>query len=235
MKKYDHIYVNGDSYSARMTNQQVYSDFLRKRLQQFVINQAVIGSNNNRIFRTSIESLIKLRQASPDNEILAIIGISFVTRDEIWYEDNDQKILSKIPDLNHYPESKLITADFLLSDNMWSTAKAILLDLNINRQLTHFYTNLFMFVNTLKMYNIDYLIFSGANNENWGNAQWNYLKSLEMFKICGTDSNIIDLHKFSIPKFAETNNIATTSTGHLLEDGHEKFSQFLLDKLDFKN
>jgi len=232
MKKYDNVYINGDSYSAPTGKHLVYSDFIAQELNVPVINQSVPGSNNYRIFRTSVESLLSARQESPISNMLAIIGLSFVTRDEIWYEDSEQTLLNKIPDLDIYPYSKLLTSDFLLDNKGWSATRDIIVDLNINRQLTHFYTSLFMFVNTLENHNIDYIIFSAADNSDWRNADWNFLKSLEVFNQCNRNSNIIDLHTFNIRAFAKERNLTTTSTYHLFEDGHKEFGRFLLDKIN---
>ena len=48
---YDIIYINGDSYTAKINDQKVYSDFLQEiYTNSNVINAAIQGSNNTRIF-----------------------------------------------------------------------------------------------------------------------------------------------------------------------------------------
>lgn len=227
MKNYDLICINGDSYSAKSNNFKVYSEYISELTGIDVINTAVAGSSNQRIFRSSLETLLD----NPDKKILCLTGLSFVTRDEIWYEDQDSDILKRIPDLNSNPHTKLITADWVLPDLPWSDANDRLVDLNINRQLAHFYTSLFCYKETLRNLNIDYVIFSAADNSGWRNECIDYFDNLKMVQSIKADSRIFPIKDFSIRKWAQERSIDTSSTYHLLEDGHKIFADFLLQKI----
>jgi hypothetical protein len=229
MNKYDSIYINGDSYSAPIADQLVYGDYLKTSLDIEVVNRARRGSSNHRIFRTSLEDL------SDKNNCLAIIGLSFITRDETWYEGNDPDIQSNIPDTDTYSATRLITLDYLMEYDSWQKIKDNIVDMNVNRQLTHFYTNLFMFANTLENLGIDYFIFSAADNQDWRKANWPFITSLKTTQWCSANKNIHQLHKFCIPKFAQENNLPTNSTGHLYADGHEMFSKYLIDTIKMRD
>lgn len=228
MKSYDLLYVNGDSYSAR-TDFPVYSDHLQDLTGIPVINRAIAGSNNQRIMRSTINDLLELPR---ENRVLCVIGFSFVTRDEIWYEGSDPGVIKKIPDLDDQNQGRLITADFVTKTMGWSEAHDILIDININRQLAHFYCNLFCFVNTLQNLGVDYLVFSAANNQGWRNEHRIYFDKWPLYQKLKQDPRILDLHDFYIGKWAADNQLATTDTLHLLKDGHVKFADFILDRLN---
>jgi hypothetical protein len=227
MTNYDFIYVNGDSYSAKNADFKCYSECLQDKLDIPVYNNAIMGSNNYRIIRITLENILEMRVQYP--RMLAILGMSFITRDEIWHDENSKKSLA-VPDLTEFPGSKLITSRVL--NGTWDEIKDHIVDLNINRQLVHFYTNLYMLTQTLEKHNIDYFIFSAAKNDGWKEANWSFINSLRIVKECNSNPKIFNLHNFSIPVFAEQNGISTTSSGHMYSDGHDKFSEFLIEKLN---
>jgi hypothetical protein len=226
MSKYDFIYVNGDSYSAENSGSKCYSDFLHDKLNIPVFNKASAGGNNYRITRIALENILEMKSQHPS--MLAILGMSFITRDEIWYDDIEQSQV--IPDRAEFPQSRLATSR-VLDNGPWDKIKDRIVDLNINRQLVHFYTNLYMLTQTLENFGIDYFIFSAARNDGWREANWSFINSLQIVKECNSNPKIFNLHDFSIPVFAEQNNIKTTNTGHLFENGHDKFSDFLIKQL----
>jgi hypothetical protein len=227
MSKYDFIYLNGDSYSAKYSA-RCYGDFLQDKLGIPVFNKACMGSNNYRITRITLENILEIKSQHP--RMLVILGMSFITRDEIWYEDTVKQSMV-IPDNAEFPESRLTTSR-VLDNGAWDEIKDHIVDLNINRQLVHFYTNLYMLTQTLENFGVDYFIFSAARNDGWREANWSFINSLRIAKECNSNPKIFNLHNFSIPEFAKQNNIDTASTGHLYEDGHDKFSNFLIEKLD---
>lgn len=83
------IYCNGDSYSADSPtlNKKTYSHIVGKHLNGFVINNSVAGSCNRRIIRTSVHDLVNERKLNPDQQIIALIGLSFELRSELWNEN----------------------------------------------------------------------------------------------------------------------------------------------------
>jgi hypothetical protein len=214
------IYINGDSYSANNREQVAYSNFIANQIDIPVTNHAVVGSCNDRIFRTTLEYCANLKQ---DQRPLIIVGFSFITREEIWIDDIS-KYSRKIRD---YPGSQFITSQWIDTVVDEATMHAII-DQNINKQTTHFYVKLFMFIQTLKSLNLPYHIFSAANNADFRNLNWDALKNLQTFQKISQDPNVRDLHKFNIGKWAEDNHLKTTTTKHLYEDGHKMFADYLL-------
>lgn len=221
-----HIYVNGDSYSAVDNEFQVYSQLLGKKVNLPSINDAVVGSSNDRIIRTTLEHVLSLENQKP----LVIIGFSFVTREEIWL-DNILPYQKRIKD---YPRSQFITSSWLKSEDVDDLTKHIIIDQNINKQVIHFYTKLYMLASTLKNLGIPYLFFSAGDNTDFRNLNWDSLDSLKLYKEITQNTDIIDFRTFNIPSWAKQQSLRTSSTGHLLNDGHERFSEFLFEKLKHK-
>ena len=54
---------------------------------------------------------------------------------------------------------------------------------------------------------------------------------MEVYKSINSNINIINLNQFNIPNWGIENKVKQTPTGHLLQDGHELFAKFLIDRL----
>jgi hypothetical protein len=213
------IYINGDSYSANNTEQVAYSDFIANQIGIPVTNHAIAGSCNDRIFRTTLEYCANLKQ---DQRPLIIVGFSFITREEIWIDD----ISTHLQRIRDYPGSQFITHQW--SQTVDEATMHAVIDQNINKQTTHFYVKMFMFIHTLKSLNLPYHIFSAADNTDFRNLNWNSLRNLQAFQKISQDPNVRDLHRFNIGKWAEDNHLKTTKTKHLYEDEHKMFADYLL-------
>ena len=214
------IYVNGDSYSAEGGGHRVWSDFL----QHPVKNKSLQGSNNDRIFRSSIEDLLV------DNYTHAIIGFSFVCRKEIWY--NGDKNLKQLKQRNLWDGNSETRFD---TDQRYCNHKLVDEDIKqlisnkhqcITKDFSDFIHSLVTFVCFLKSQNIKYLLFRAAEEPDMQNMNWDYIKNTQAWNYLAQDPNILDFD-FSIPKFARDRNLETTSTGHMYESGHKKFAEFV--------
>ena len=229
--KYDCIVVNGDSYSAPDPSIQVYSEWLSTKLNIPVKNFSAIGCSNQRILRSSIEYVnqVKADYSNP----LILIGWSFVHRLEVWYPGNNEEIVGRIPDKSLSPESKLITLDWVLNSKEATIEhKALVNDVQLPKQLTDFYTNLYMFGQLLESMNIDYRFFSAANNTNCSINYYPHLQSLAQVQWVAHNPRIHKLHSFCIPRWAKENDPdRNVQTGHLSKLGHEKFADFVLTNL----
>jgi len=217
------IFINGDSYSAENQDTIVYSKFLEQKVDAPVINFAQVGSSNDRIFRTTLEYCLGL---APVQKPLVIVGFSFIIREESWTKDF-AKYANRVKD---YPKSKFVTTNWLDHKDLDEATMLTIANQNINKQTVHFYTKLYMFSQTLKSLEIPYLIFSAARNHDVKELDWDSLTSLNVYQQVQADPNIINIHDFNIPTWAQDNNLTTTKTGHLYTDGHEKFADFLYTK-----
>ena len=217
------IFINGDSFSALNPSFKVYSDHLKELLDTDVINYAVPGSSNHRILRTTLDFIIE-----NGFDYYFIIALSYVSRREVWYNNGWHE---KIKDLNKDNPVKLITESFVIDDiiNTSLINKQEFLTRNINQELIYLYKDLWLLQNLLINNNSNYLIFSGANNTDRADIEWDIIKNQPMYKILKEDKNIIDLYLFNIPTWAKNNNIQIKPTGHLLKDGHKIFADYLKD------
>jgi hypothetical protein len=93
------IYCNGDSYSDEnyhpTLKNKTYAHVVGEYLQGFVINNAKSGSCNRRIIRTSVHDLVHQRKLNPDQKIIALIGLTFELRAELWNNDKVPKAVSE--------------------------------------------------------------------------------------------------------------------------------------------
>ena len=141
---FDCLLINGDSYTAP-TSHTVYADVLGQDLSLPVINLAFAGSNNDRILRSTLEQVIKLKNENKNP--LVIVGWSFIRRLEVWYHGDNTSVINKIPDSNNcvdYTSPRFITLDFLINENVATLEQKCLMqdDLFVHKQLTDFYTSI---------------------------------------------------------------------------------------------
>lgn len=222
------LYVNGDSYTAKLYEWDTYSTVLGKNLGIPSVNKAIHGSSNDRITRSTLEDCIAyLNQGIKPFVVLAY---SFVSREEVWSETASKHLVAKY---NPDNSGLLVTLDWLLQEKgqgLTTEEKNRFIDLNINKQMTDFYTSVYLMANTLENIGIDYFIFSGADNSDYKELNWDYLQTLQMYNKVTNNKNIADLHDLSISGWAKKNNVPTQSTGHLLSGKeHELFGNYLYE------
>lgn len=230
---YDCLLINGDSYSAA-TSFPVYADALGQELNLPVINIATPGSSNDRILRSSIEKILELKQQNKNP--LVIIGWSFIRRLEVWYYGDKLKGLN-IPDTagkQSHQSPRFVTLDMLIHHNLATIEQKCLIqeDLFVHKQLTDFYTKVYLLANTLNGLGVNWFMFSAAKNIEIPVHCFPYIDSLAHVKWCQEQKNIRELHNFCIQRWAEENDPECLPvTKHLSEAGHKKFSGVLLDWL----
>lgn len=227
MIPYDAIIVNGDSYSAASHKQRVYSDYLADALNIPVVNIAAIGSSNDRITRSTIEQVIKTTSqfANP----LVIVGWSFVRRIEVWYHGKKLSVLTRC-----FDNLNFVTLDWLMAEGEATLEQKCLVneDLFVHKQLMDFYTQVYLLSQFLKNNNYSYFFFSAAKNCEIPINSFPAIEQLGQVQAVINDPSIFDLHDFYIMDWAFKNDPGCHQvTGHLSEDGHKKFSIFLLEKI----
>lgn len=229
---YDCLVVNGDSYSASRKEHLVYADFLANHFDIPVYNYAQSGSNNDRISRSSIEYLLDIKQHH--NKILFVTGWSFIRRLEVWYYGSNNQVVDRIHDRST-GDTKLVTLDLLLDLNEATVEQKCLIneDSFIHKNLVDFYHNLYTFGHWLESQDIDYFWFSGALNTDCPIHAFPYIQSLKQVQWVAQNPKIHQLHEFCIMKWAKDNDPNSHPvTGHLSECGHQKFADYILDKLN---
>ena len=75
------VYSNSCSFGIKQEH-PVYAELVATEFGAKLVNSGQAGSCNRRITRTSLRDLINLK--NQNNNILCLIGLSFITRTELW-------------------------------------------------------------------------------------------------------------------------------------------------------
>jgi len=230
---FDCLFLNGDSYSALCPDRITYGEFLGKELNVPLINKAVPGSNNDRIIRSSVESITDLLETGKTP--LVVIGLSFIRRLEVWYYGNNTKLLSRVPDrADEHSSLKLITLDHLMNTNEITTGqKELFIETTdtLHKRLIDFYMDLFLFCNWLEKMNLQYFIFSPASNTECTTFGLN-ISGLKFIDWCKDNQRIWKLIDFCFLDWAKDHDSEADVTGHLSTNGHRKFTDILIENLN---
>jgi hypothetical protein len=250
------VYCNGDSYSDQghlpILLNKTYANAVASACNGFVINKAISGSCNRRIIRTTLHDMILQRKLNPSQKIIALVGLSFELRSELWVND----LLPSAPE-----ESNFVTHHFS-RDADWR--KKLLQDkdigssVNVRRVPTietqylkeygrgraYFFSpyserinllaDLIMLTSVLDSLNIDFLIFQSPKAEL---LESDYL--LDFFKDqISTDPRIFNLENFGFVNWCHENRfipmdyLDRPEIGHYGPDAHRAFAeQILIPKL----
>jgi len=233
-KLFDCLFLNGDSYSAGSDNITTYGEFLSQKLDVPLINKSIPGSNNDRIIRSSVETITKLLEQG--RTPMVILGLSFIRRLETWYYGNNKDLLSKIPDCNLDDQCRLnlITLDHLMhSEEMTPGQKELFIETTdtLHKRLVDFYMNLFFFCHWIEKMNLQYFVFSPARNTDCTIFSLN-ISGLKFIDWCNQNPRIWKLTDFCFIDWAKEHDNNAESTGHLSTDGHRKFADVLLTNLN---
>ena len=221
----NHLYVNGDSYSAKENAQpNPYADFLAEKWNVPVVNQARPGSNNDRICRATVQYIesLDLSKQKP----FVIIGWGFINRREVWYYGTKKQFENRIPDKEmHLGEyNRLVTLDWLLPNDATYEQKCLIASASVEKQVIDFYMQVFFLADYLAARQIDYLFFSGADNTDLVQK----IYPMSVTERVHANEKIYQLDKFCIRDYALARDPQCNPvTGHLSIDGHRMFANFL--------
>ena len=237
------IYCNGDSYSDENYHPSLegktYAHVLGKHFNGFVINNAIRGSCNRRIIRSSVYDLIQQREQNPDQKIFAIVSLSFELRGEIW---NDKKTTADPKESNFQPH-------VFSKDLNWRESLLNLLPINNNKPdsfldkysqgRAYYYSpyaerinlmcDLIMFQALMNSLNIEFLVFQGPLAEK---LEQEHL--LDFFKERLDSNRFIDFETFSFCSWCFEQNFIPLdfkdrpAIGHYGADAHRAFAEEIL-------
>ena len=235
---YDCIILNGDSYSAISQCIVPYGNLLGQPTNIPVYNIAIAGSNNDRIFRSSVEKIFLIKETYKNP--LVIIGWSFVRRLEVWYYGKNKTLIESLPDIDKQDienSLRFVTLDKLINAKETTLEQKSLLneDAFLHKQLMNFYTNVFSLATFLDFNNLNYFFFSAAKNTECPIDCFPALNNLNIIKSVLSNQRIFNLHEFCIMDWALANDPqCNKTTGHLSQNGHIAFSKYLQDILKLK-
>jgi hypothetical protein len=242
------IYCNGDSYSnpkyhPSLTN-KTYDNVVGEYLQGYVMNRAINGSCNRRIIRTTVHDMLQQRQLNPQQKTIALIGLTFEIRSELWINDRQPQRSEESNFTTHIFSKQLNWRENLLQGLSLGSENPYLLEKKFYKKYTegraYFYNpyaerinllcDLIMLRSLLDQLNIDFLVFNCVVPEKLDS---DYL--LDFFKEqLQDDLRFIDFNNFG---FCNWNNqqgfipldfLDRPAIGHYQADAHRAFAEEML-------
>ena len=254
------IYCNGCSFSSEKYHPSLvgktYVNFVAEHCHGFAINNAIPGSSNRRITRTTVHDMIQQRQLNPHQKIIALVQFTTPVRSEIWVDDatpelNEESNFVQVQFANNPDWKERFLKGESVGNNYGPVNKYNLSKKhwnNLTEGLAYFHNNyaerinllcdLIMLRTLLDSLNIDFIIFSGPQEQQF---ELGYL--LEFFRNqIQQDKRYIDFESFGfcawcaeqqyIPLDPEPNPYI----GHYGPDAHEAFAkQIIIPKLQELN
>jgi len=241
------VYVNGDSY-AYMSDGKRYSEYLGDLLQCPSINAAISGSCNERIFRTALRDLIRLKKEHAD--IVAVISLSFTVRTEIWHrnperqdkwkQSGDGDFISIKPTIqkNWIEKIKDSTAELLPIYKDYAVSWLTWYD--VEAETTKLLQNILLFTTWCRSNNIRYVIISGPLQQSI-NFSAPFVETF--YDKVKSDPQVLDIFNFSFTEWSNQQGFTpiddhtqeidgkTYIIGHQGEQAHQAFAQLLVDHI----
>ena len=240
------IYCNGDSYSADSChptlNKKTYSHIVGKHLDGFVMNNSVPGSCNRRIIRTSVHDLVHERRLNPDQQIIALIGLSFEIRSELWNENKKTSTPSESNFENFYFTKELNWRDMLLKGmdiafNKHRSDQGFFDKISQGRayyyspyaERANLLCDLLMFQSLMQQLNIKFLVFQSPIAEK---LESEYL--IDFFKSNLNSKNFLDFETFGFVNWCYQQGFEPLDfkdrpeIGHYGIDAHRAFAEQIL-------
>lgn len=242
------IYCNGDSYSnenyAPSLVGQAFANHVGQHYNGFVINSSQSGSNNRRIIRTTVHDLIQQRELNPEQEIIALICLSFELRGDLWIDDlpaktpaESQFVTHKFSDQNEWREN-LLAGRSIDSSNYFDLPPKFFKQYSEGRAF--FYSpyaerinllcDLVMLRALLESLNVKFLVFQGPPAEP---LESEYLKDFFQKQIA-QDPRFFDLETFGFVKWCACNKFTPLDMSdrpdiaHYGADAHQAFAEQVL-------
>ena len=235
------VYVNGDSYCVTSDGKK-YSDFLGEKLQCSVVNNAIGGSSNARILRTSLRDLMVLKKKYAN--IVAVVSLSYIIRTEVWDPNIKNNRFINDGEFTSITPTHLKNWFFDLQNSVTSEykdfSKQFLINYNVEAETIKLLQSIILFSTWCKYNNIKSIIFSGPLQEKVDFSSPFIQDFYQEFK---QDNGIIDIFEFSFTQWCilkgfkpinanRTQHIhdKVYDVGHHGQAAHEAFANFLLEE-----
>jgi hypothetical protein len=218
------LYANGSSDMIISDTGKTFVDFLGElSAAEKVINAALGGSCNTRIFRTSVRDLLELKK-SHDN-IFAIVSITNIYRVEIWDQlgpvtGND----------GHFQRFQIHSMDIVPDEYRYKGyLKEWFRKHDDEAEIVNLLFLLNMFTAFLEQHNIKYLIWNSSLGLKPIDFNSPFTKSL--YEPIANNSNIIDLFNFThtgyLKNYKTIDSIDYGIHGHHGEEAHADFADHI--------
>jgi hypothetical protein len=240
------VYSNSCSFGAPKQGHTVYADKIAEYFNATLINSGIPGSCNRRIIRSSIRDLLTLQHQHADEDILALVGLSFISRTELWQPslpptetDGDFHPIainwSNLDFTNGLIDTIIPDIHKFAHSSVQNYYKQWLDHYSPEAEVTNLITDLISLTGLLKSRNIRYLIFSNVDvlpGAPLIDYTAPFLSSL--YSDINNDPNVLDLLNFSFGTYALTKNYIPKDVhlfgkhGHPNEQAHIDFATYLI-------
>jgi hypothetical protein len=242
------VYSNSCSFGAAEQGHLVYGDLVAQHYSTHCVNRGQKGASNRRIIRTSLRDLIELRQQGP---VIALIGLTFVSRTELWqpWLPADQtdghfgsiEIDHKKIDWSLQGLVNTIVPDVykLADQRVQDYYKNWLVHYNPESAVTDLLSDVIMFTGWCRSNNISYCVFTNPDvlpDDTVVGYNSPFISTLRQQVL--QDANVINPWHFSFGTYALDNGFIPKDYeiyrqhGHPGAQAHEFFSKYLIKHLN---
>jgi hypothetical protein len=225
------VYANGDSYGISLTNEMCYPEFFGNHLGATVINRGRGGVCNQRIIRNTVRDLTNIQNTTPNENILAIIGLGSMVRNEWWNPDfkpSDEEIDGHFQSFQIHGLKHNTRAGYYKFSTEWYRIY------DDEAEQTNLMMNLILLTGWFESQGIDYLIFAG-NNLTYKKIDYDspFIKSFadKIFN----NPRILNINDFSFTTYCIGKNYVPFDfdqwgiNGHHGAEAHRDFAEFLFE------
>jgi len=228
----------------KMSDGKNTGEFLAAKLQTTVINNSILGSSNERIFRTSLRDLINLKKTT-NEKITAIVGLSYIYRksiwdplgqDDRWKQSNDGEFACyQIFQGENWLEKLFKNQSFNnMPEHLKKYSKEIALFYNPEAEVTNLLQSVELFSTWCENNNIDYIIFSGPRQEDIIDFTAPFVEPF--YNSVVIKKNVLNLFEFSFCEYCASQGFKGFDFeifgkyAHHGQAAHEKFADFLIEQ-----
>lgn len=241
------VYSNSCSF-GEIQSHPVYSDIVAKHFEANLVNNGQSGSCNRRIIRSSLRDLNDLKN---QDQVLLLLGLTFISRTEIWRPDldanqNDGHFYSIQVQHQKFDWSVNNLIDTIIPDIHQSADASIrdyyrewLLHYNPEAEVTNLLTDIIMLTGWCKSNNIPYVVFSNVDilpDDNKIGYTSPFIQSLR--HTVELDPNVINPWNFSFGSHALSQGFVPKDQhlygrhGHPDAQAHKMFGNLLVDHIE---
>ena len=241
------VYSNSCSFGAPQGH-TIYPEVVATELSARLVNEGTPASCNRRIIRSSVRSLLEL-QKNYSGPLLALIGLSFISRTELWQphlppvdRDGDFHPITNAS-IQRLDWSKGILSTHRPNIHEYADAevkdyyKQWLLHFSKEAEVTNLLADVVMLESFARFNNVKILIFCNCQKLPSLPDVDTTAPFLASFKeYADTKNSIIDLWNFSFADFAlDSGHLPKDqdrygTNGHPGKEAHYEFGKYLLEK-----
>ena len=242
------IYCNGDSYSNPeyhpSLKNKTYDHVVGEQVQGYVMNRAITGSCNRRIIRTAVHDMIQQRRLNPQQKTIALIGLTFEIRSELWIGDQQPSSPEESNFATHIFSGQPNWRETLLQGLSLGSKNPNQLEEKFYKKYTdgraYFYSpyaerinllcDLIMLRSLLDQLDIDFLVFNCVKLEQ---LESDYLLDFFQEEIL-SDTRFVDFNNFGFCSwsnqqgFVPLDFLDQPEIGHYQADAHRAFAEEVL-------